>query len=395
MSVVFPRSRAGAAPRAALAAACLWAVAAASASAQLPLPGPDAVFPEDFGAIQTVREMPDGTVLVADPLGRALYRVDLDRGVRTVVGREGQGPDEYGQPDAVWPLPGDSTLLVDLGNGRLVALGPDLTFGPTVPLAQGDPRTGMVLALPQAVDAQGFLYVRDMRLRQQTDSAHILKIDRATGEAVPVATFKIEDRKVTELGSGNNRNVQVSLLPLTPQDAWGVAPDGTLVIARAGDYHLEWIAPDGTVTRGPAVPLRPVRVRTAEKEEWLRESGQSGGGVSVAVSIENGAVRTTFMRGGPASTRREIDQYEWPETKPPIYGGRVLVDPLGRAWVRRHVEAGDSTTYDLFHRNGRRVATYTLANGKRVVSFGKESVYVVAFDDFDLAYLERYPLPAN
>ena len=55
---------------------------------------PTATFPEDFGAIQAVRELADGTVLVADPLGGALYAVDLDSGTRTQVGMEGQGPEE-------------------------------------------------------------------------------------------------------------------------------------------------------------------------------------------------------------------------------------------------------------------------------------------------------------
>ena len=40
------------------------------------------------------------------------------------------------------------------------------------------------------------------------------------------------------------------------------------------------------------------------------------------------------------------------------------------------------------------VGTVTLDAGKRVVGFGTRSVYVVSFDDFDLAYLERYALPS-
>ena len=59
------------------------------AGAQLRLQQPETVFPEDFGAIQTVRELPGGVLLVADPLGKALYRVDMTSGTRTVVGREG------------------------------------------------------------------------------------------------------------------------------------------------------------------------------------------------------------------------------------------------------------------------------------------------------------------
>jgi hypothetical protein len=95
---------------------------------------------------------------VADPLGGALYFVDMNAGTRTVVGTEGQGPGEYLQPDAVWPLLGDSTLLVDLGNGRMITLGrPDLEFGPTSPLSAGSPRSGgMVVAIPQAKVVVGF-----------------------------------------------------------------------------------------------------------------------------------------------------------------------------------------------------------------------------------------------
>jgi hypothetical protein len=118
---------------------------------------PSAVFAEDFGSIQTVREVAGG-MLVADPLGGALYFVDMNAGTRTVVGTEGQGPGEYLQPDAVWPLLGDSTLLVDLGNGRMITLGrPDLEFGPTSPLSAGSPRSGgMVVAIPQAKVVVGF-----------------------------------------------------------------------------------------------------------------------------------------------------------------------------------------------------------------------------------------------
>ena len=70
------------------------------------------------------------------------------------------------------------------------------------------------------------------------------------------------------------------------------------------------------------------------------------------------------------------------------------MDPAGRAWVRRHVDAGAPSTYDVFDGSGRRVGTVTLAHGSRVVGFGEEAVYVVSFDEFDLNYLERYPYPA-
>lgn len=366
------------------------------ASGQVRLETPQRTFPDDFGSIQTVRELPDGDLLVADPLGKALYRVDMDAGTRTVVGREGQGPGEYLQPDAVWPLPGDSTLLVDLGNGRLATLGPDLSFGPTQPIALGEPRMGqpLVLAIPQAVDATGALYSRVMGGMggEYPDSADVARIDRGARTSTPVARIKIGEVTQTTSGGANNRNVSISPIPLSPEDAWGVAPDGSVVVARSIDYHLERVGPGGAVTRGPPVPFDPVRIGQAEKEEYLTEQARAGGGIRVGVTMENGQMSMQFARGG-AGEDRAVDQYAWPEIKPPFYGARIPVDPRNRAWVRRHVDAGEDSTYDVFDAAGERVGTVLLPHGKRVVGFGRDTVYVVAFDEFDLNYLEEYPLP--
>jgi hypothetical protein len=386
--------------RTTLSSACvLFSGATAPLSAQLHLSGARA-FPEDFGSIQTVRELGDGKVLVADPLAKALYVVDMAAMTRRVIGSEGEGPDEYGQPDAVWPLPGDSTLLVDLGNGRLVVLGPDLGFGRTMPIALSELRPGstLLLALPQAVDGQGRIYGRamgGMGAGTLPDSADILRIDRATRSAEPVASFKLPDRTQSTSGEADNRQVAIANVPLSAEDAWGVAQDGALVVARAGDYHVEWVAPDGSVTRGPTVPFDAVRIGTAEKEEWVAEQSRSGGGIQIGVEIMNGSASMSFQRGGREGPRNEIDRYSWPDRKPPFYGGRIPVDGIGRAWVRRHVTAGAPSTYDLFDRRGARVGTVTFDAGRRVVGFGPSSVYVVTFDELDLSYLERYDLPVT
>lgn len=361
---------------------------------------PNATFAEDFGTVQTVRELADGTLVVADPLGGALFHVDMDAGTRTQIGSEGQGPGEYLQPDAVWPLPGDSTMVVDLGNARLMTLGPTLEFGATSPLSGGDPRTGMVLALPQAVDRSGFVYAQSMSGGMSggppPDSGAVLRVERGSLAVDSLAKYKLQETRRTESGSAGNRNVSISSVPLSPEDAWGVAPDGSVVVARSLDYHVEWFGPDGSITAGAPVDYDVVSIGTAEKEEYVRAQGQGGGGIGISVSMtDGGAMTTSFARGGGGGNTREIDQYDWPETKPPFYDQRIVVDPRGRAWVRRHVEAGEDATYDLFDRAGEHVVTYTLDNNKRVIGFGSSSIYVVAFDEFDLNYLERYGYPGG
>ena len=111
-------------------------VAAPGVSAQLSA-DLEVEFPEGFGLLSNVRELPDGRVLVADPLGQILAALDMDAGTMDMWGREGGGPREYRQPDAVYALPGDSTLLVDLGNGRLMVIAPDGSFVRSRPIAVG------------------------------------------------------------------------------------------------------------------------------------------------------------------------------------------------------------------------------------------------------------------
>lgn len=375
-------------------------LAAGAAAAQVRLDRPSAKLPDDFGVIQTVRELPDGRVLVADPLGKALYRVDFGTGTRELVGSEGRGPDEYLQPDAVWPLPGDSTLLVDLGNGRLAVLGPDLTFGRTLPLSQGEGiQAGgtLVLAIPQAVDGSGGIYFPSMGSGgpggQLPDSGSIMRLDGTTGEIATVGRFKSQERKVNRSGGPGNQQVSIEPIPLSPEDAWGVAPDGSVVVARAGDYHVEWAEADGTVVRGGPVDHESVRIGMGEKERYLLERARSGGGIGVTVQVVDGRPTMGFQRGGQVGRPREADQYTWPDRLPPFYGGRILVDGRDRAWVRRQVAAGDDTTYDLFDRTGRRVGTVLLDRDANVVAFGPSGVYVVRYDEFDLNYLERYEMP--
>ena len=55
--------------------------------------------------------------------------------------------------------------------------------------------------------------------------------------------------------------------------------------------------------------------------------------------------------------------------------------------------AGGPPTYDVFDRSGERVGTVELGSDRKVVGFGEDAVYVVAYDPFDLNYLERYAMP--
>ena len=356
----------------------------------------EAVYGEPFSVVSTVRELPGGDVLVADPVGQVVVRLDLDAGTADTIGGVGEGPTEYRQPDAVWPLPGGRTLLVDLGNGRLTELGPDLEFGATRPYSLGDISMGqMVLALPQAVDDRGRLYFRGLAGMggMRSDSADILRLDLETGLIDTVATFKRPATIVEVSGGARERNERVSQVPLSPADAWGVAPDGRVVIVRAGDYHVDWLGGDGSIASGEPVPYTPIGLGRAEREEWARERMEAGGALSISVEIENGSMSMQAVRGGSTDDDDNLDDRPWPEVKPAFYDRPVPVDGLGRAWVRRHREAGEAPAYDVFGSDGELAMSVEFSMGRRVVGFGDGVLYGVHMDDFGLQTLERYALP--
>ncbi len=384
-------------PRLAFSLACVAvAIAPVHATAQVReqrLTRPDATFPQEFGFIRGVREMPDSRVLVADGAGQVVAVLDLASGTADTVGREGQGPREYRQPDGVFAMPGDSTLLVDLGNGRLTMLGPSLAFGRTEPISVGEARPGALsIRLPQGTDTRGRVYYQAVGRTAPDgsllDSAGVLRWDPVAAREDTVAKVKLEETSVSRSGGPTNQSVTMRPKPLTGRDAWAVGSDGRIGVVRVADYHVEWIEPDGRVVRGPAVPYQPVRVGSAEKEAYIEQLGR--GGLMIGVTNENGQIRTQMRRGGGRPPGMNAAALEWPEVMPPFQPSGVFAAPWGELWVERAVPANAPVTYDVFDRNARLVKQVNLPEGRRLLGFGNGVVYAVRVDDLDLNYLERY-----
>jgi hypothetical protein len=379
-------------------------VAACSAdSSTIPMRdlGPaEASYPEPFGFLRAVRPLPDGRVLVADPLGDALLALDMTAGTADTIGRIGAGPREHKQPDAVFPLPGDSTLLIDLGNGRLTTLDPDLEPVSSRPMAVGrpDPEVpggGMVFITANAVDGRGRVYFRGRGITVVgpsmiafADSAPIMRFDRTTDLVDTVAMVRLRRREVVLSGTGRNRNADAEEFPLSPEDAWDVSGDDRVAVARTDGYYVEWIDDAGR-TAGPDVAYDPVSIRRADQEDFV--ANMYVGGMSMTVSLTNGVRTTGFFRGGNTSPDDpKVEDYQWPAVMPPFAAYGVHVTPEGDAWVRRARHVGDPTVYDVFDANGALREQVLLPAGRRVIGFADGSVYAVRKDDVDLFWLERF-----
>src|SRR5687768_13476942 len=82
----------------------------------------EAILKEPFSQIRGIRELSDGRVLITDWIEERVVLIDAAFARATNLGRTGAGPDEFRLPSALFPMSGDSTLLVDMGNQRLIVV---------------------------------------------------------------------------------------------------------------------------------------------------------------------------------------------------------------------------------------------------------------------------------
>ena len=342
---------------------------------------PEREFPLAFSRIDAVRELSDGRVLVLDSREVALHRVEWDRGTADRLGREGQGPREYRRPLDMWPLRGDSTLVFDAGNRRLLVLDPEgMPVGTRS--ASFSPSPGVQYTLrPRAVDLLGRVYVRPA-----VPSADSIPLMRFHPGLDAVDTVGFTRKPTMEQSTQRSGNTGVSIaasVPFAPQDAWYAGPDGSVAIVRASDYRVEWHAGGGTAVRGPGIGYERVPVTEADKRAWRETMSTDGPRIGVSQGSAPG-------RMGPPQMISVPEPATWPRVKPPFDASSARVAPDGRLWLRRHRHAGESRPlYDVFDRRGQRVDRVEFPAGTRLVGFGATSLYLARVTADGLEYLQR------
>jgi hypothetical protein len=346
---------------------------------------PQAELPEPFTVIGTVRELGDGRVIVVDSGDRLLYVVDLLARSASQIGRQGGGPAEYRVPGTLLPLAGDTTLLTDAGNRRLLALGPDATpvavISDAWPMPGGEPGT----RLPRGIDGRGRGYLQGSAARVSAsgavtplDSAPLLRVARGSATDDTLGYVHLAPRRIsTTSKNGALTSVDITIPPYPAQDGWQAFADGAVAIARVREYRVDWVLPDGRRVAGPEISHSPVRVGQRDKDEWSASAGR---------------VRAAAA-GSPAPSAAPRPEPDWPEFKPPFPSAGVLAGSDGRLWVQRHSVAGDTRSrYDVIDRRGVVVQRVEIPGGGRVVGFGPRSIYVARKDADDLQYLQRFAM---
>jgi hypothetical protein len=368
---------------------------------QIRLAPPDARLDGDgFTYIASLRELPDGRVLLTDQWQRQFVVGDLRAGTVTPVGRVGDGPSEFRNVGDLWALGGDTTIMIDDGKAEWLMLSGTQVVAKwtrassTIARVVGNrPADGVDLGGRVVWSA---LAPRHPVLGPPFDSTWVVRTDRTTGRG-DTLTRGVRTRPgyySTTSGRGSRGNAAPVLVQRPPTnasfslsatilrevDAVAGFSDGWIAVARFNPYRVDWCPPSQkSCTVGPVIEQR--RAYTdAEKRAFLE------------MYASKGQVPTTDLSRITG----------WPPTVPPFVQRNTKGNPMrplrampdGRLLIERlETLRTPGNSYDIVDRRGVVVGRMTLPINQRVVGFGAGSIYTAVMDADEVERLRRHPWP--
>jgi hypothetical protein len=336
---------------------------------------PDAILPGSFTQVSNVVELRDGRVALADIKERKFIFADFGAGVQTIGVQTDTllpgdpAPGKYKIPGHVLRFRGDTLALVDYAIERTTLWNERGQFLAIL-------RSWAVAGTnqPLVYDTLGYAYKADYRSilggiepgrSYVVDSAPVLRYPREDTTADTIAQLKLP-----EIGQGKfGEEIRQVAVVFSPNDLFGVAPDGALWVARATTNSVDWRAADGSWTRGKPVPFDRIRVTDADKDRFMDAAHRSG--LPTALDI----------------------RYPFADYKSPF--SLALTGADHEVWLQRARVADDSVpVYDVLTRDGRRARTVQLPPGALISGFGEQGrIYLVVRGADGRQKVERYRLP--
>lgn len=412
------------------AVAVLLAVAGPALAAQSNIPhrqvGPaTAVTAEPLGLLLGVRRLGDGRLLVNDGERRRLLLFDAPLTRHKVVadsaGSTGLRYGPNASPIVAWL--GDSTMFLDRASQAFVVL-------------DADGKQARVAALPKAADMiwlGGSKTLADPAGRLVYRGAPIGNPSRDTGQAVIVGRLpdsaaivraNFTTRRVDTAGrvklpsfqenhrirqSDGSFRMKVILFGLSWLDEWTMTSDGTIAILRGQDYHVDWIAMDGTRSSTPKMPfewqrldddeqLRLADSAAKETQEFIdkvrngpppppRPDGSPGIRIAARADLATGAIQA--MSPDARAEAAPLDRI--PDFRAPFRSGSVLADRDGNIWTMPASAQSRSggVVYDVVNRNGEIVERVEVPPGRSIAEFGPRGTLYVMFKDGEVWRIEQ------
>lgn len=346
---------------------------------------PYAELPWGYTYVTSVRELPDGSIIVTDPRESRVDLLRFDPAARSPIARDGSGPREWSRAYPLVATNDSESIQFDPAARRLHAyVGAELvsvTTSDALPFA----------SVLHGADSAGGVYTiagstpRDVGTTElsQTDSIVFVRLSLRDGSADTVALLRDAPGRVHSRREedGSLRYVGASRPAFAVREQAVGFTDGWVAVARLDPYRIEWQPPSGTRLVGPVVAADPVPVNDSIKELYLRQ---------------NRRLISSLQSGPPEMRAALMSRFsEFPEHLPPFSESALIAGADGMAYVERfRVEFDGIAVYDAFDRTGARVAQFSFGRRERMIAVGREVIYTVSTDDDGLQRVRRYGKPA-
>lgn len=243
-----------------------------------------------FAAINGVREIGGGKVIVNDGSNRALTMFDATLQHATVLADATGAGALYPRFANLIPYSADSTLFYESDSRTLVVIDGQGKMGRVLSLPHPQDFNSLTSGGPVGTDNHGHLIYQGNRSLgiQPPCQTGVLPAARAAAPAprnsVDVIRADFETRTVDTVGQA--RISVASIFPMTttdanckvtsakmrvnpsipPTDSWTVTSRGTIAIVRSHDYHIDWTNPDGTKRSTPKMAFDWRRLTDNDKQ---------------------------------------------------------------------------------------------------------------------------------
>jgi len=301
--------------------------------------------------------------------------------------------------DGPYAFRADSTLFLDANAEAMLLVDPAgaivRVFAP--PLARliarspvGDGHGHLVLQAPTGVlsptSADSALGAGGHPL---VDSLPVMRVDPLTRRIDTIAyvenqVYYLGTRGVDSCGAPYIRQM---LNPLPESDRWVVLSDGTVAVVRARDFHIDWVALDGTTTASPKVPHEWHRLLDSNKvalvdsmRAGLVSASPFGGGASFRDDGQTSAACVAAQRRARAPdypTPDNMSDYAAPFRWPDQYGP-IFADADDNVWIHTsdNPAGGTGPVYLVVNRLGTVTDRIQIPGGTRIAGFGPGFIYL-------------------
>lgn len=351
------------------------------------LDGPDEYM---FGRVTSMAVTDRGEVYAMDRHVPVLRKYDADGNHLFDLGREGEGPGEYRQPDGGLAVLSDGRVVLrDPGNARFNVYAADGTFLETWPLPSGGGFSTSRRLYRDRGDSLYSMILLD-RGAAVTDWRYGLARVTPAGEhtdTLVAPTWNFERSVVSGSREGSSSSQGV---PFSADIEWTFSPLGYFVGARTDDYRIDLLRDQPLRIERSYTPV-PVRSEeAAEREHRIIEQMKANFG--------------SWRWNGPPI----------PDTKPPIRDLHVGED--GRIWVQvslpgvetmteeearaEEERTGDpqirfeeSVAFDVFEPDGRYLGHVRAPDGFQAYptpTFRGDTVWAAISDDLGVISIVRF-----